>query len=147
MNSKNSRRLLAFILIIFLFFGGRIQIQSAQSVSSNEEEDTEVEMDPSIERDAQMIMDTLSFPEENRENAVRLANYLRHSGVGPFTSLRIADYAELDIHEGARLSYLLEIVDSAGIIYHVTLNNNCTTYAFFPPDGPGEMVISNEPIY
>jgi len=138
--------LLIFLLTVLLFAGGCVQHQSTQNVPSNEEEATEVEMDPSIERDAQMIMDTLSFPEEYKKNVVRLVNSLRHRGVEPFASLGIADYADLDIHEANRLSYLIEIEDSAGIIYHVTINNNGATYAFFPPDGSGVMVLSNEPI-
>ena len=143
---KNLRLFFVLLLIVLLSTGGCVQDQNMQNGSSSATESEEVEMDPSIERDAQMIVETLSLPEYYEENALWSVRSLRDLGVGSFVSLRIVDDANLNVHESDRMDYLVEIVDDSGTTYYVDFNDDCLVFVFFPPDGSREKIIYNQEI-
>ena len=98
-------------------------------------------MDPSIERDAQMILDALSLSENYRDNAIRSVKALRNLGVGTFVSLSVIDDDLVDVHKNARLDFLVDLVDDSGTSYFVYFNERCTIFTFIPPDGEVMQVI------
>ena len=142
---KNLRLLVCAPMIAFLLFTGACTSgQDVQDANGDIPENTEVEMDPSIVHDAQMIIDAFSLPEYYEENAVWSVGVLRNHEVGPFASLRVIDEVDLYDHERAgHFDYMTEIIDDSGACYRVGFNKSGWVVLFYPPDGLGTVIYHN----
>jgi len=116
--------------------------QETQGAALDIPEATEEKMDPSIERDVQMITDALLLSEYEKPNVIKGVETLRAYGVGSFVSLRILDEEELNDYERAGKFYCVAVItDELGVTYRVGFIENGLVDAVYPPEGLGTFFI------
>ena len=146
-----SLKLIAFLLLavaLTLLVCGCKGAGDTQNVVADTSDSEEAVMDPSIEHDAQMIIDTLSLPEYYEDNAVKSVKTLRGFGVESISSIRIIDDADqTDYERAGHYTFVVEIIDDSGTCYHVGFNNSGLAIAFYPPDGLGTGIVYNQEIH
>ena len=142
MGRKTSSLLVSISLVaVLLFIGACTFEQLGQNTHSSTTGTSEEDMDPSIEHDAQMIVDALSLPESYRDNAIWSVKSLRDLGVGSFVSFTVIEDELEDVHRIDRLDYLVDLVDDSGTSYFVYFTEHCSAFTFIPPDGVVTKVI------
>ena len=109
---------------------------------ASEEVAVEVAVDPGIERDAQLLEDTLPMIDYHRKISVAVVETIRNNyGIGPFASISIIDDSENRVrNEKHNIVVTVEIEDESGNTIIVALPDNRATIIVYPSDGSGPIL-------
>lgn len=150
---RNSLKLFSCIaLTITLLFSGACTLgQPAVSNPSDKPDPEEIALDPGIERDAQMIIDTFGLSEKEKKDVIAGVKYLRNKEIGTFASIEIISKELIPQYEKPAFDYIIyfaEIVDDRGEHIRVGFNERgLVNYIIRPSEDSGMWVVFENPVF